>query len=323
MKEWLTVIVVLLIVGILLDGWRRMRAASRDNIRVSKRARKFESASAGEDEGHYTSELPNGGARVVAKREVADSGPVPVQKRNATNDSPKREGQIPQQVSLNLDESVPMLMESVEPEKKAEPVVAEPNIAEPVDGFESEPHFSTSERVEPKFSAIDDEPDINEPVFNETVEAREPEAASQPDEVIIINVMAREGTQLPGGPLLDVLLQCGMRFGEMNIFHRHAQESGEGPVQFSLANMVQPGTFDLDAMDDFATPGVSLFLTLPMRSDSIKAFDNMRHTAQAIAQTLGGELKDEQRSVMTRQTMEHCRQRIAEYERKRLSRAGA
>lgn len=109
----------------------------------------------------------------------------------------------------------------------------------------------------------------------------------------------------------------------MNIFHRHEQDNGEGPIQFSLANMVKPGTFDLDNMANFSTPGVSMFLTLPMATDSIKAFDIMRHTAQTIAEILDGELKDEQRSVMTRQTMEHYRQRIVEYERKRLSRANS
>lgn len=35
----------------------------------------------------------------------------------------------------------------------------------------------------------------------------------------------------------------------------------------------------------------------------------------AIATKLDGELKDENRSVMTRQTIEHGRQRVMEYER--------
>jgi cell division protein ZipA len=87
---------------------------------------------------------------------------------------------------------------------------------------------------------------------------------------------------------------------------------------FSMTNMVAPGTFDLDAMDEFSTPGVSLFMMLPIKADSIKTFDLMADTAQAIAQTLHGELKDQQRSAMTRQTLEHYRQRIREYERKKL-----
>jgi len=311
METWLTIIVVLLIVGILLDGWRRMRASRQDAIRVSKRAKHF--ARTGETLSEpFTSELPNGGARVAPRhRDAADSQAHSAQEPN----------RIPQQVTLNLDESVPMLMESV----GQNPAASAPHTT-------TEPSFSSDDalpdddkRVEPSFTAVDESPEPefdhqpNEPSFNSR---DEPESAPEPpDEVIIINVMAPQGQLFAGSALLDVLLQCGMRFGDMNIFHRHAHETGEGPVLFSLANMVKPGVFDLDSMDTFETPGVSLFMTLPMRPDSLKSFDVMRDIAQTLTERLGGELKDENRSVMTRQTMEHCRQRIAEYERKRLSRA--
>lgn len=358
MQEWLTVIVVLLIVGILLDGWRRMRAASRDNIRVSRRARRFESQPEPADD-HYTSELPNGGARVVAKRTPPPTQtPKPAQRREAVAQA-KRESQIPQQVSLNLDESVPMLMESVdEQEQRREPQFFAPEDREsdfdepdfqdgraqeddahyaqdesshptPAYGHDAQGEYTdhplSDDRAEPSFSALgEDEALDDQPLYTETPnETDDQPLTEEPDEVIIINVMAREGQQFAGAALLDTLLQCGMRYGDMNIFHRHARDNGEGPVIFSLANMVKPGVFDLDTMANFYTPGVSMFMTLPMRVDSIKAFDIMRETAVAIANTLGGELKDENRSVMTRQTMEHCRQRIADYERKRLSRAGA
>ncbi|WP_020209606.1 cell division protein ZipA [Gilvimarinus chinensis] len=328
MQEWLTVIVVLLIVAILLDGWRRMRASKRDSIKVSRRARQFESGPDSIDE-PYTSELPNGGARVVAKREILDT-PTPAQ-HHGDRDS------IPQQVTLNLDESVPMLMESVdeqtdiaaEPHERVEPSFS---ATDPEEQHSHQAEPANEARHEPSFSAIDTTSEDSAPPASSAemeVDERlsasdEPQTApAAPDEVIIINVMAREGQVFAGERLLDALLQVGMRYGDMNIFHRHARESGEGPVLFSLANMVKPGTFDLDNMASFQTPGVSLFLTLPLRVDSIKAFDIMRDTAWAIADGLGGELKDENRSVMTRQTMEHCRQRIAEYERKRLSRAGA
>ena len=90
-----------------------------------------------------------------------------------------------------------------------------------------------------------------------------------------------------------------------------------------MANMVVPGTFDLNNIENFETPGVSFFLTLPIESDSMTAFEMMVGTAKALCDNLGGELKDENRSVMTQQTIEHCRQRVREFERKQLSRAPA
>jgi cell division protein ZipA len=144
--------------------------------------------------------------------------------------------------------------------------------------------------------------------------------APEPEEVLIINVMAHKGEMFKGPDLLDIVLKCGMRYGSMDIFHRSSDGKGEGTLLFSMANMVKPGTFDLDAMEEFETPGVSLFMTLPINADSMQSFDLMADTARAIADALNGELKDEQRSVMTRQTLEHCRQRIRDFERTRLFR---
>src|SRR5690606_24225277 len=95
---------------------------------------------------------------------------------------------------------------------------------------------------------------------------------------------------------------------------------GNGPVVFSMANMVKPGTFDLATMGTFTTPGVSLFLQMPNRIGNMAAFDLMLGTATALRNALGAELKDENRSVFTRQTVEHCRQRVGDFELTLLSR---
>ena len=54
-------------------------------------------------------------------------------------------------------------------------------------------------------------------------------------------------------------------------------------------------------------------------TNALQAFEFMLETAQCVVRNLGGELKDERRSVMTPQTIEHCRQRIREFERKQRS----
>ena len=58
---------------------------------------------------------------------------------------------------------------------------------------------------------------------------------------------------------------------------------------------------------------------LPGPDEPVKAFTQMVETAKQLALDLGGELKDEQFSVMTQQTIEHSRQRIIDYERKQLA----
>lgn len=343
MREWLTVIVILLILGILLDGWRRMRNARRGNIKMPRSVFKPGASESAPGADQYTSELPNGGARIVGFRtsesperqepafeegqgfdsedeeplEEAPSTPFhqPEQSRTETQaDRDPESTRIPQQVTLNLDESVPMLMESVEEEEEAGSTSSPDAASGP--GERIEPTLGAASARSGKASATPDKKTASAPPPEEDLPGPEVE----PEEVLIINVMAHSGRYFPGEDLLQVIFDCGLRYGSMSIFHRYRDARGGGPVLFSLANMVKPGTFDLDAMGEFQTPGVSLFMTLPMEGDSVAAFDLMLDTAKTLADTLDGELKDENRSVMTRQTMEHDRQRVLEFVRRQLSR---
>lgn len=139
------------------------------------------------------------------------------------------------------------------------------------------------------------------------------------DDVIVINVMAKPKDDISGNDLLRALLSVGLRYGDMNIFHRHEQLTGKGAVLFSAVNVVEPGTFDLNRMEDFKTPGICMFLRLPGPKRSLHAFEQLVESARKIANMLGAELKDENHSVLTHQTIEHYRQRVLDFERKMLS----
>ena len=107
-----------------------------------------------------------------------------------------------------------------------------------------------------------------------------------------------------------------MRFGEMNIFHRHQDNAGKGQITFSIANMVNPGTFDVDNMEMFTTKGLTLFMTLPNAGDSAKVFKLMLSAAKQLAAEFGGQVLDGKRSVMTKQTEQHYISKIREFDRK-------
>lgn len=144
-----------------------------------------------------------------------------------------------------------------------------------------------------------------------------------PSEVLVINVMSREGYLFRGPDLLQVLLTAGLNHGDMNIFHKHVSNSVEEAIVFSVANILNPGTFDLDNMDGFTTRGVSLFLPMPATISNLEAFEQMLKTAQQIRGALDGELRDDHRNVMTAQTIEHYRQRIHDFELQKLKAAQA
>ncbi len=336
-RGWLTVIIGLAILAVVLDGVRRMRQNRRNSIKMSAKIDTNGGSGSGGESKTYGSELPGGGARVVTQRDETAADEFNKRVRKAYSASRTTSGfKIPEQVSLNLDESVPMLMDSVAepktPRKGKQP--QEPTLGDISDLDESLDETGQSEELpqsqEPQEPLTDsdspaDDYSRSEPSYkseadlDEAPNDSEPQELREPDEVLVINVMAPSGYYFAGNDLLEVAIEAGMRFGEMNIFHRHQEADGKGPILFSMANIVTPGTFDLQTMDEFKTPGVSLFLALPCKVKSMVAFDLLYDVAKYLADNLGGELKDEQRSVLKNQTVEHYRERVRDYERKRLT----
>jgi cell division protein ZipA len=137
------------------------------------------------------------------------------------------------------------------------------------------------------------------------------------EELIMISVLAHKGAPFVGPGLVEALRSRGLRYGDMNIFHR--VDPMTRATLYSVANVVEPGTFDMADLDNFRSPGVCFFLQLPGPENPMEVFEDMVRVAREVAARAGGELKDEQRSVMTGQTVEHYRQRISDFCRRRMS----
>lgn len=355
MDNWLIMILALVVVLALVDGVRRTIVRHREASRTSRnltramygdayggKATREESEWVDPEEARKRAqiarELP-GSVRVVQRRALEEAlqvnrkvqeGAQPVEKPSPAAPDSDREGDEPRQASLNLEEQVPTLMDSVAAESGDEEIRREPELDES-DSLKALSETEQEEQVEPvlkKNRAAEPRPE--EASVTSRVDRRERRSgaggAERPrvDEVLIINIMAPEGDVFEGNDLLRALMAVNMRFGDMDIFHYHLGGGDDGPVIFSLANMVVPGIFELGRMEEFTTPGVSLFLALPVEGEAIKAFELMLSVSREIAEHLGGELKDENRSVFTAQTAEHYRQRVMEFQRRRaLARAQA
>ncbi len=134
-----------------------------------------------------------------------------------------------------------------------------------------------------------------------------------PEEVIALHVKG----PVQGAVLLQMMTELGCKFGELGIFHRYENTAGTGPMIFSVANMFNPGTFDLDNMENFETEGVAFFMALPMKFDGQQAFNMMLNAAKKLATEIPqGQVLDGQRQLLTRQSIHEARQRIREFERK-------
>ena len=267
------------------------------------------------------SELPNGGARVVSPgtpRRVGESA--------APSDDPLSGLAPPAEDPLFAAAPEPSEPEP-EPEPDPEPEVeAAPPAASAPPVPEQAPLFA-GEPIVPRAAGAGGRKKREAPKAKAAPKAAPAEPAAQapeplppPEEVLVVHVLAREAP-MAGPALVETVTHYGLRYGDMNIFH-HYDAATRQPA-FSMASAVEPGTFDLSTLDSFETPGVSFFLQLPGPSAPLEAFEAMVQVAKALAERFQGELRDEQRSVMTAQTLDYCRQRIREFQRRQMSRPNA
>ncbi|MCB1687801.1 MAG: cell division protein ZipA [Halioglobus sp.] len=289
----MVIVGVVLIVAVLLDAWRRIQRDKRSRVRM-KLVDPDDLPPELPDDIRF-GELPNGGARVVDRGVLLKAAGYPPGEgrgETAAGKHDKRPGNTATGPTGENDDDL-------------------------VTGFGSTDIDDEAQNLDWLDVVVQDE------------SAQRASAAPPPGklprgvepEVFMINVQARSKQGFRGDDILQILLACDLRFGDMDFFHRHEFEAGRGAIQFSVADMMQPGVFDIDAMSDLTTPGLVFFLTLPGPENMMQAYDYMLETAQTVARNLGADVLDESRSVLTRQTMEHSRQKIRELERRMLAKA--
>ena len=252
LQTWLLILGPLLIAGILVHGYFRMRSRNTLKMALDKRfLNKGEVEDEGSGQSSVRAELPNGGARVVDP---------------------------PEQGSLDLAD-VPVLMEPVEIDESLVVNITSGDTVAEVDRKKTLP------------VVIDQ--------------------GQRPEHFVVLYVTAVDGQKMTGQSLLESLVEHELQFGEMDIFHR-LDPSGQS--LFSLVNAVEPGSFDLQAIDALETPAVSLFMRAHEVSDPVTVFDEMMSLAKHIADDLGADIRDETRSAVTPQTTAHLRQELEDYQ---------
>lgn len=291
MREVLIGVMVLVIAAIIIDGLRRANNARNGRLKLKiDQSLRFD-----EEDDYPSAELPNGGARRASREpEIGDVSDA--DDSNSFDDYPD-EPHI-DTASSSDSGSVPMLMETMEQESEA---ISD---GEQQDLFGEE---AEGEALEEEVPAVATE---NEAAPSQTT-SQQPEQEQK--EVIVMHVMAN-ADPFDGQALLDLVVQQGLRLGEMNIFHAL---DDAGAQQFSMANAVNPGTFELESMAQLAYPGVTFFMQLPGPDNSVAALDKMLACADAIANNLQGSVLDENRRSLSTQGRNLLKQKTQEFDRKK------
>ncbi len=201
----------------------------------------------------------------------------------------------------------------VEPSPAARRAEAQPELREP--------SFSET-LVEPDVPQVDEPVEAIpvlaeafariEPVLGDTEIVRpEPPRIEPPEEKIItLRLTAPPLERFEGRRLVEALQAVGLQHGKFSIFHRTAPD---GATIFSVASLVEPGTFDLERIQGRRFPGVTLFAVLPGPLEASALVEEMIGAGRRLAEELQGVLQDERGATLNAQRLADLRASVAEW----------
>lgn len=167
------------------------------------------------------------------------------------------------------------------------------------------PHFNYQEKQD---SSSDDEPDAAATTHVTQQNANEANGRSADPVVLPLLVASIDGVPFPGDRVENLIEEIGFEYGALSIYH-YPGELGE--TLFSLMNGIKPGTFDRGNSASFATPVLALFMQLPLDGPSESLIlDRMIDIARDIADQLGGEVLDDQRQLLTSESIDRYREQL-------------
>ncbi len=128
-------------------------------------------------------------------------------------------------------------------------------------------------------------------------------------ELIQLHLAAPEHSWFQGPDLVSAFERLGLTYTELKIYQR---QTPDGQIDFSLACMINPGTFP-DNQNDIATfecPGLTLFMQPREIDDPAAIFEDMIAILDLLAIDLGGTKWDHSRQPLTLETLQDLRQRL-------------
>lgn len=204
-------------------------------------------------------------------------------------------------------------------------------------GAASEPSFSEDldtvspgrERAVPPFEPLiikttdfDRLPIIDAPFIAETpAKPAEPEPEPEPatasatvptpQKIVTIRICALGDARWSGKRLADALELQGLAFGRYQVFHRNHVD---GRSMFCVASILEPGTFDQEAMPTQEFRGVIAFAVLPGPLEPVQTIEAMIATARRLAESLTGMVQDGSGQPLSPQRAAALREEVARFQ---------
>lgn len=137
--------------------------------------------------------------------------------------------------------------------------------------------------------------------------ARELDAfCGEMDVAIGVNVVAHPGAAFSGEQVAAAAAAAGFILEPDGLFHLH---DAAGHTLFTLENH-EPELFAEGRLAAMQTGGLTLLLDVPRIADGVAALDRMAQTGAMLAETLGGQLVDDNRTPLQQAGLKRIRQQL-------------
>ncbi|MFL2539482.1 MAG: cell division protein ZipA C-terminal FtsZ-binding domain-containing protein [Candidatus Rariloculaceae bacterium] len=144
--------------------------------------------------------------------------------------------------------------------------------------------------------------------------AKEEEDELFSKKIVTLRFVPKNNEELDLEQTVLALRNAGLQRGKYGIFHYFLDKGADDKeAEFSVANLIEPGSFDLSDIKGNVIPGMTFFMELPGCGDPIARFDRMVSIARDLKQILAAELLDEEGSHWSIQRERYIREEIIEY----------
>lgn len=126
-----------------------------------------------------------------------------------------------------------------------------------------------------------------------------PESNKSCEDLLVLYITSPSHISFNGLSISKAADEVGMIYGHMNIFHHFGPgKLHSGQPLFSLANMHEPGSFDLGRMAYLKTKGLAMFMYSPASIDASVVFELFLNTTQRLAELLGGVVRTTDNEIL-------------------------
>lgn len=143
---------------------------------------------------------------------------------------------------------------------------------------------------------------------DDLVQAADTDSDDMKSDIIVLYILPKAGQHLAGAQINSSAQAMGLNFGEMNIFHYKSNDRNV----FSLANMLEPGSFDANTIHDLKTTGLTVFMQI-QSGDPLDDLTEMLQRSYQLAGLLDARLCNHRREPLTEQDAENYRTQVSEF----------